>query len=149
MAAVTMLDLTKANDMHFVYAAFAEDETWVYAKVGQSVKPFARIQNLITGCPFPLKKAVFCHAGSKKLAEGVEASVKHQLSAFRTRGEWYRFQRDQGSVFSTGVQVCFRRITGRDLIWTPMDVKEITRAGYEGISAKFRTKRKKPWETIG
>lgn len=148
MSVVTLLELTKANDMHFVYSAFAEDGSIVYVKVGQSVKPFSRIKALLTGCPFEIKRAVFCHAGSKRVAEGIEASVKHQLGAFRTRGEWYKFQKDQGSAFSEGMKFCFKRITGRDLIWSPIDMSEVRRLGYEATCEKFGTRKRKPWEVM-
>jgi hypothetical protein len=114
-------EITKFGEMEFVYAAFFEDREDVFIKFGRSVKPYGRIRDVAMGSPFPISRAVFAQAGSKRLAGHIERCMYHRLREYRTRGEWYRLGRDQGKVFSQVAQIIFARATGRMLIWTPVD----------------------------
>jgi hypothetical protein len=108
-----------ASDMHAIYAAFASDRGDVYVKVGSTVRPLQRVRGLVTACPFHIKRFVFCHVGSMKLARGIERATMHKLAEYRTRGEWYRFKAAEADAFKEGIRWAYRRVTGRrDLKWT-------------------------------
>lgn len=121
------IDISKSNDMHFVYAFFFENGDKVHVKVGQSTKPYRRLSDIVCGCPFQVSQAVFCHAGSKSEARTFEERVKLRLSDRRTRGEWYVFDRDDGKEFSSIIKVVFAESTGRKLKWTPIDLEKFYR----------------------
>ncbi|HET9189833.1 MAG TPA: GIY-YIG nuclease family protein [Rudaea sp.] len=103
-----------------MYCAFAEDEGWVYVKIGMSVRPFQRVKTLTTGCPFEIKRFVFCHIGNMHVARSFEALAKGALMDHRTRGEWYRFKPEMGAEFQRIIRAVYRKALGfdRPLKWT-------------------------------
>lgn len=126
-----------ATGLVFVYCAFATDGDFVYVKVGISGSPFKRIANWIVGCPFQLEKVVFTHAGFLRDGYAIERSIAHAAKEFRMRGEWYRFSKDQGKVFSQLFMACYKRIIKRDLKWTHMDMDQLRDLMYIGSRKKW------------
>lgn len=118
-------DLGRALDSHSIYAAFFNFDDNVIVKVGRSTKPYARVISVASGCPFALSAAVFSHVGPLQKAMSIEATVMHQLAAYRTRGEWYRFKKSEGENFSRHIRLAYGKATGRVLKWTALDVERM------------------------
>jgi hypothetical protein len=118
------LDIHHLDEMHFIYAFFFENGDDIYVKVGESVKPYMRLEAIVSGSPFRVSQAVFCHAGGKSVARKFEALVKKALSSFRTRGEWYAFKKEDSATFRAGMAASFAKATGRTLKWTRIDMAE-------------------------
>ena len=119
-----MMEISKRNDMHFVYAFFFQFGDNVHVKVGESTTPYRRLGDIVHGSPFPVTQAVFCHAGPKSVARAFEELVRHALAHARTRGEWYVFHRDAGAEFRAAIATAFAKATGRTLRWTKIDLVE-------------------------
>lgn len=120
----TAIEIHRLDEMHFIYAFFFENGDDIYVKVGESVKPYRRLEAVSAGSPFHVTQAVFCHAGSKSVARKFEALVKAELSGFRTRGEWYVFRKEQASVFRAVMAASFAKATGMRLKWTKVDIQK-------------------------
>lgn len=120
------LDISKRNDMHFIYAFFFENGDDVHVKIGQSTRPYRRLAEIVHGSPFPVSQAVYCHIGGKLLARSFEERVRHALKDRRTRGEWYVFDKVEGRAFSAIIQATFTKCTGRDLKWAVIDLDSFT-----------------------
>ena len=135
MTPITMLDITKANDMQFVYCAFCEEGDDVYVKIGRSSKPFQRLGDISTYCPFVIKRAVYASVGSLSLAESIERLCMHELKQFRLRGEWYKFKKNQGKEFTSIFHAIYRRKTKRELRWTHVDM-DLLRDSVRAAAAK-------------
>lgn len=119
-----LLDISKTNDMYFVYAFFFENGDDIHVKVGISSKPFQRLKSIVQGSPFPVAQAVYTHAGSKSIAHSFEMFVKNAIPAKRTRGEWYMFSRKDGVAFRDIMATCYAKSTGRPLKWSKIDLDD-------------------------
>lgn len=117
--------------MNAIYAAFFEFDGFVHIKVGRSITPYKRVLAISQGCPFELSKAAFCYVGSQAVAMSIESHVLERLSAYRTRGEWYRFRLDDGKLFSEQMKLAFTKVTGRQIKWTSLDVEAIRAEMFE------------------
>lgn len=117
-------DLSKAMDMHFVYAFFFEFGDNVHVKVGESRTPYKRMGQIAQHSPFPLSAAVFTHIGGFALARRFELRLMDRLADRRTRGEWYCFPKQDGKAFSQVIAVVYMECTGRKLKWTNVDLTE-------------------------
>lgn len=134
-------EIQKRESMQFVYAAFFDDRGDVYVKLGRSGTPYKRILQVASTSPFQLSKAVFSCVGSVKLAESIESYAKHRMDDQRTRGEWYRFGKSDGQVFSLAMQIIYAKVTGRQLKWTVVDVAAIKadmETGYQKLKGLAR-----------
>lgn len=134
------LDISKKNDMHFIYAFFFENAGKVHVKVGQSTRPYKRLGEISNGSPFPVSEAVFCLAGSKGEARSFEERVRARLNDRRTRGEWYVFEKDQGKEFASIIRVAFAEATGRKLQWKGIDIEEFCKV-QAAYAEKFHNRR--------
>lgn len=124
----------KKNAMQFVYAAFFPDGEEVFVKFGQSGAPFRRVKQVAQNSPFVLERAVYACAGSAELALKIEKMIAARLQGYRTRGEWFRFARSEGRVFSATIKTVFAAATGRQLSWSEINMDELreeARKGYE------------------
>lgn len=120
------LDITKRNDMHFIYAFFFENGDDVHIKVGQSTTPYKRLSAIVNGSPFPVAQAVFSHCGSKSMAREFEEAVRRALGGRRTRGEWYVFARAEAPEFRAVMAATYAKTTGRQLKWSKIDLDAFT-----------------------
>lgn len=127
-------EISKRNDMHFVYAFFFENGDNVHVKVGETTTPYRRLATVAYGSPFPISQAVYCHAGSKSVARTFEETVRKALGYARTRGEWYVFRKDDGSAFRTAIAVAFAKSTGRILKWSKMDLDQFEKENAEAAA---------------
>lgn len=116
--------LSKMTEMHFVYAFFFEYKGEVFVKVGQSAVPYKRLDAITHGCPFPLSQAVFVQIGGSSHAKSFELRMKRELEEYRTRGEWYCFDKSDGAKFNEAVREVYAKITGRRLVWSKVDIRE-------------------------
>lgn len=128
-----VLEISRANDMHFVYAFFFVNGESIHIKVGQSVSPYKRLQEILHGSPFPVQEAIFCHIGSKSMAYAFESYVRHALNHRRTRGEWYLFTKQDAAEFRSTVAEAYRGCSGRELKWSKVNMDEFA-VGREGGS---------------
>lgn len=119
--------------MHGVYAAFFEFRDSVLIKIGRSSRPYRRLQQVTAGSPFELTQAVFCHVGGLAAASSIEARAAHKLAKYRTRGEWYLFDRSEGRIFNELFNVAYSEVTGRPLKWTKVDPDILRRESREAF----------------
>lgn len=119
-----LLDISKQNDMHFVYAFFFQNGDDVHVKVGESTKPYRRLADIVHGSPFPVSQAVFCHIGGKSLARSFEETIRAEMGDRRTRGEWYVFDKSEGKAFAAKVAEVYAKCSGRLLKWTVIDLEK-------------------------
>lgn len=131
------LDITKQNDMYFIYAFFFENGDHVHIKIGQSTKPYIRLSSIVQGSPFPVTQAVYAHCGSKAIASSFEKGIKSALADRRTRGEWYVFQRSEASEFRIVMAHTFARCTGRQLKWVKIDMEKFGKDQLSGASKRY------------
>lgn len=138
------LDISKQNDMYFVYAFFFESGEDILVKIGISTVPYKRLKGVIHGSPFPISQAVYCHAGSRAVARQFEERVRHAMSGRRTRGEWYAFKPEEGKVFRAGIAVAFAKSVGKPLQWTKIDIESVMSEGREDASRWQRRRKPTP-----
>lgn len=130
-------EVMKRCQLDFVYAAFFPiDNGRVLVKFGRSQRPYARVKQIAENSPYELKQAVFTQAGDKAISTAIEKAMFYRLSKFRTRGEWYEFGGDEGSMFALSIKEIFAKITGRQLKWSSIDVSALREEG-RIAAAKF------------
>jgi len=134
-------EIRKRTEMEFIYAAFFHTtEGRVLIKFGRSCVPAKRISHIALAAPYHLQKACFCQAGTKTLSTAIELSLRFQLSRFRTRGEWFEFERNEGSLFAGTVKDVIARITARQLKWTMFDVEAMRQTNLEALKRYHYTR---------
>jgi len=60
-------------------------------KIGFTANPFARLSELQTGNPFPLRVVAAEFIGDRRSASELESIIHNKLSEFRLKGEWFAF----------------------------------------------------------
>lgn len=128
-------EISKKNDMHFVYMLFFEFGEHVIVKVGESMTPYRRAKEIACQAPFVLKQAVFAHAGVKSKALSFERMVKAAMRDHSTRGEWYAFRREDAADFRAKINYLYAKAVGYALQWTKIDMQEL-RADLAAWNAK-------------
>lgn len=108
-------------DTWFLYVIFTETPDGMgLLKVGVTQSPLERVQAIRQGSPLPLKAAIFCEAGNKKVAFGIEAGIHALFKQRRTRGEWFRFDYADPTdkqCFHQGTKTVYTLFTKRQLSW--------------------------------
>lgn len=137
-----LYSLSKMTEMLFVYAFFFEYGDEVFVKVGQSAKPHRRLGEVANGCPFPLSQAVYTQIGSASIAKSFELRMKVALARFRTRGEWYVFNKAQGGEFSVAANIVYMKVSARKLAWSEVDLQAYTEE-QAAASRKWQNRRHK------
>lgn len=74
----------------YVFVA-GESRAETFFKIGISSAVDKRAAQLQTGCPIPLKEVLVVNLWSMAAARSAEQAMHHKLAAFRSHGEWFRF----------------------------------------------------------
>lgn len=75
---------------HYVYFIEAGSFRKSPVKIGVTIDIDARIKNLQTGNPYPLKCKALIECKSRKEAYNLESYLHHRLKRFRLEGEWFK-----------------------------------------------------------
>lgn len=111
----------------FVYMLLCQDSGPIYVKIGLSNDPFQRMHALRNGCPVELRRFAFVAVPSRKFATKLEMWLHHDLSPWRSQGEWFKFAPEEKPDFNKGWQAAFSKcaLPGWPLTWTQMPVAKL------------------------
>lgn len=111
----------------YVYLLFCPIDEAFFVKVGMAKSPTKRLDGLRTGCPVDPKVMAVVELASRGLAISLERTLHHQLSKWRTHGEWFRIPNDEKKRFSdiaNGSLNAFKQ-PAWPLAWTQVPLKTI------------------------
>lgn len=120
MKEANLYTLSRASELHFIYAAFFDAKPLVFVRLGHAARPYRAVRALIRVAPWPVADAVISHIGNLSVASRFERIMFHRLREHRMRGDWFMFDDDAGHEFAAAARLTFAELTGRRLRWHPM-----------------------------
>lgn len=119
------------NVPHYVYALMCEDEHGHgYLKIGHTVNMKARYSQLVSGCPFPIKKIALVDCGMNWVSKNVEKALHQQLKIKKTKGEWFEVDfrdKEDKARFNEASKLAFKAHmpSRKNIWWRLVDPKEL------------------------
>lgn len=95
MSTFTAFSLLKPNGLlrgSYVYLFVCRSGDDYFVKVGISVSPLERMDQLRSGCPFVPDLLVFCEVGMRALAMKIEAHLHQEFAEWLVHGEWFQMK---------------------------------------------------------
>jgi hypothetical protein len=85
---------------HYIYALQCSDPERFLIKIGISVNPLARMDQIRTGCPLTPELLATMHFISKEDAVVAESMFHVDLAKFRLHGEWFAIPKCDRTSFN-------------------------------------------------
>lgn len=85
---------------HYVYALQCSDPSKFLIKIGNSVDPIARLDNIRTSCPYVPELMAVMEFVHREDACAAESMFHVALKRFRSHGEWFAFERADKTSFN-------------------------------------------------
>lgn len=114
---------------HFVYALQCSDTMHFLIKIGNSVDPMMRLDQIRTHCPYQPEMLATMNFIDRTQAIEAEAMFHSLLSKFRTHGEWFAFEKSDKVSFNqatAAVRIKFSRPSW-PLRWVKVGVAPLVR----------------------
>jgi hypothetical protein len=112
--------LSRASELHFIFAAFFDAQPLVFIRLGHAAQPYRAVRSIARMAPWPLADAVISHIGPHALAARFERLMFHRLRQHRLHGDWFCFDDADGHEFAAVARLTYAEMTGRRLRWHPM-----------------------------
>lgn len=98
---------------HYVYALVCGDSEWIYVKIGISINPLSRLNQLRTACPVVPHTLATAHVKSLEVARRIETCLHDVLKDRRSNGEWFKFTKDDKAEFNARCQRVFESFSDK------------------------------------
>lgn len=111
----------------FVYMLLCQEDGPIYIKVGKTVSPSARLQQLKTGCPFVPRIFAVAEVGSKGRQSRVEFDLHVAFKAWHSHGEWFAVNEADRARFNAAWKPVLSRYSDAawHLKWQQFDVGQL------------------------
>lgn len=111
----------------FVYMLLCQDDGPIYVKVGRSIVPMSRLNQLRHGCPITPKYFYTAEVPVSRDAVKLEAELHHAFKIWHQTGEWYKLEKEDRDLFNTAWKEVFGAFAkpGWPMKWTKIAVQPL------------------------
>lgn len=114
----------------YVYMLVCHDSEKIYIKVGKSIAPMKRLDQLRHACPVTPRYFYVCPLPTNKIARKIEAELHCAFEAWRHNGEWYKLEAKDKADFNAAWRHIFNWFSTAlwKLSWTKLNVRPLAAA---------------------